>query len=263
MRAHSEPSIKRTSSGYHFDLALDLSFISYRITFKTERENWDFPCYFFSVAVACTSSFFEGLSGMESAEAVLLLASEMPVSRSFSVECVDIVILAGAALMFGSDASIQSNSCLRLMQGLQSGPSGCEKSFVTYFLICSPSLLGLYGSCSIGPTACGTFMKHSTNPFSQPDAPDWTSPFALIGCYAWGRRSSLEVEVVKVRQTRWLWMRRDKRDLNLISDACRSLGRTHLRRKSVQGFTNGFLFSVHWGLAVRIHHYVSIHSWIH
>ena len=68
---------------------------------------------------------------MESAEAVLLLASEMPVSqsvsRSFSVECVDIVILAGAALMFGSDASIQSNSCLRLMQVLQSGGSGCEK----------------------------------------------------------------------------------------------------------------------------------------
>ena len=29
--------------------------------------------------------------------------------------------------------------------------------------MCSPSLLGQHGSCSISPLACGTFLKHSTN----------------------------------------------------------------------------------------------------
>ena len=39
----------------------------------------------------------------------------------------------------------------------------------------SPCLLGQHGSCSIGPTACGTFKKHFTKPFSQTDAPDCSS----------------------------------------------------------------------------------------
>ena len=157
-----------------------------------------------------------------------------------------------SARMHPSNPTLASGWCKYYSLGDQ-----VVKRFCNTFSDMFPFLA--WAVCSIGPTACGTFMKHSTNPCSQPDAPDWTSPFALIGCYAWGRRSSLEVEVVKVRQTRWLRMRRDKRDLNLISDACRSLGRTHLSRKYVQGFTDGFLFCVHWGLAVRIHHYVSIH----
>ena len=37
---------------------------------------------------------------------------------------------------------------------VQSWTSGCLKDCVKYFLMCSPSLLGQHGSCSIALTAC-------------------------------------------------------------------------------------------------------------
>ena len=66
--------------------------------------------------------------------------------------------------------------CL-LIQGVMVyslGPLGIKllKRICKMFSISPPCSPFLALEIHIGPTACGTFRKHTTKPFEQPDAPD-------------------------------------------------------------------------------------------
>ena len=56
---------------------------------------------------------------------------------------------------------------------VQFGAAGCEKGFVTSFLMFH-LLAWAAWQLQFSPTACGTLIKHVAQPFPQPAAPDCT-----------------------------------------------------------------------------------------
>ena len=117
------------------------------------------------------------------------------VSRSFSVECVDIVILAGRR---GAHVRL---GCIHPIQLVPQADASTTvwgirlwKGFVTRFLICSPSLLGLYAVLAQPPVEhlwnIQPILFHNLMPQTEQALSRWLDVTHGGGGVAWRWRSS-------------------------------------------------------------------------